>query len=85
MYAVIPISVPFLGCVRLSGHVSRPLFFSLFPMWILICWCEENTGRHFKGFYLSKILGMQNNKHRGDRMLNTDRHKILRIRVATKY
>ena len=35
MYAVIPISVPFLGCVRLSGHVSRLLFFSLFSMWIL--------------------------------------------------
>ena len=34
MYAVIPISVPFLGCVRLSGHVSRLLFFS-FSMWIL--------------------------------------------------
>ena len=29
MYAVIPISVPFLGCIRLSGHVSRLLFFIL--------------------------------------------------------
>ena len=56
MSAMIPISVPFLGCVRLSGHVSRLLSFSLFSMFILICWCEENTGRHFKGFYLSKIL-----------------------------
>ena len=32
------------------------LYFSFFYMWILICWCEKNTGRHFKGFYLSKIL-----------------------------
>ena len=36
LYAVVPISVPFLGCVRLSGHVPRLLFFSFFSKWILI-------------------------------------------------
>ena len=73
-----------------SGLVSRLLcLFFLFSEWILNCWCEENTGRHFKGFYLSKILilskilSMQNNKHKGDRIVNTDRHKNIRTRVAT--
>ena len=36
VYAVIPISVPFLGVVRLSGHVPRLLLFSFFSKWILI-------------------------------------------------
>ena len=42
------------------------LYFCIFSMWILICWCEENTGRHFKGFFIyQKYLGMQNNKQGG--------------------
>ena len=32
---------------------------------------------------LSKILSMQNNKHKGDRIVNTDRHKNIQTRVAT--
>ena len=36
VYAVVPTIVPFLGCVRLSGHVPRLLLFSFFSMWILI-------------------------------------------------
>ena len=35
IYAVVPVIVPFLGCVRLSGHVPRLLLFSFFSMWIL--------------------------------------------------
>ena len=29
-------------------------YFSLFSKGIFICLCEENTGRHFKGFYFIK-------------------------------
>ena len=36
IHAVVPVIVPFLGCVRLSGHVPRLLLFSFFSMWILI-------------------------------------------------
>ena len=36
VYAVVPILVPFLGCVQLSGHVPRLLLVSFFSMWILI-------------------------------------------------
>ena len=31
----------------------------------LFCWCEENTGRHFKGFYFIKNRSMQNNNTGG--------------------
>ena len=47
----------------------------------LIAGVRKNTGRHFKGFYLSKILilsqirSMQNNKHKGDRIVNTQTRK----------
>ena len=55
VYAVVPIIVPFLGCVRLSGHVPRLLLFSfLFYVDSYFCWCEKNTGRHFISFYLEK-------------------------------
>ena len=36
VYAVVPILVPFFGCVRLSGHVPRLLLFSFFSKWILV-------------------------------------------------
>ena len=36
VYAAVPILLPFLGCVRLSGHVPRLLLFSFFSMWVLI-------------------------------------------------
>ena len=36
LFTVVPIIVPFLGCVRLSSHVPRLLLFSFFSMWILI-------------------------------------------------
>ena len=36
-----------------------------FILKITFCWCEENTGRHFKGFYFTKIKGMQNNNTGG--------------------
>ena len=41
-------------------------FLYLLFMWIFGCWCEENTGRHFKGFYFVKVFSMQNNKHKGE-------------------
>ena len=47
---------PFWGVSDFPVSYHGYLYFSIFSMWILICWCEENTGRHFKGFYLSKIL-----------------------------
>ena len=47
---------PFWGVSDFPVSYHGYLYFSFFSMWILICWCEENTGRHFKGFYLSKIL-----------------------------
>ena len=36
--------------VTYHGYYSFLSFLSGF----LFCWCEENTGRHFKGFYFIK-------------------------------
>ena len=47
----------------LQGHsLGRPILCAsnhgyllyLLITWIFGCWCEENPGRHFKGFYLIK-------------------------------
>ena len=62
---------PFWGGTILLASYHGCYASFLFSKWILNCWCEKNTGRHFKGFYLSKILilskilSMQNNKHKG--------------------
>ena len=77
VYAVVPIIVPFLGCVRLSGHIPRLLLFSfIFYVDSNFCWCEKNTGRHFIGFYLEKYRHV-NQQHRGDKFTTqTDKNRI---------
>ena len=63
--AVIPIfRDPLWGGLSLVPLITVIFLFFLFK-WIFVCWCEENTGRHFKGFYFIKVFSMQNNKHKG--------------------
>ena len=47
--------------VTYHGYYSFLSFLSGF----LFCWCEENTGRHFKGFLFYQNKRMQNNNTGG--------------------
>ena len=54
--AVIPLfRDPLWGGLSLVPLITVTFLFLLF-MWIFGCWCEENTGRHFKGFYFIKSI-----------------------------
>ena len=48
-----PLQGPSLGRPIL-GASNHGYLLRLLITWIFGCWCEENTGRHFKGFYLIK-------------------------------
>ena len=59
---------PFWGVSDFSVSYYGYLYFSIFSMWILICWCEKTQEDTLKVCIYQKYLGMQNNKHRGDRI-----------------
>ena len=56
---------PLLGRPILGASNHGYLLYLLIT-WIFGCWCEENTGRHFKGFYFVKEFSMRNNKYMGE-------------------
>ena len=56
---------PFRGGLSLVPRIKVVFLFFLFS-WILNCWCEENTGRHFKGFYFIKSIQHAINQHKGE-------------------
>ena len=60
-----PFQGPSLGRPILGASNHGYLLYLLIT-WIFGCWCEENTGRHFKGFYFVKEFSMQNNKYMGE-------------------
>ena len=60
-----PLQGPSLGRPIL-GASNHGYLLCLLITWIFGCWCEENTGRHFKGFYFIKYFSMQNNKYMGE-------------------
>ena len=41
-------------CPTFQSRTTAFIIFFLFYVDSYFCWCEKNTGRHFKGFYLSK-------------------------------
>ena len=59
-----PLQGPSLGRPIL-GASNHGYLFRLLITWIFGCWCEKNTGRHFKGFYFAKEYSMQNSKYMG--------------------
>ena len=46
---------PLWGGLSLVPLITVTFLYLLFT-WIFGCWCEENTGRHFKGFYFVKNI-----------------------------
>ena len=50
-----PFQGPSWGGLSLVPLITVIFLFLLFT-WIFVCWCEENTGRHFKGFHFIKSI-----------------------------
>ena len=77
MSAVIPFFRTLFGvCPTFRSRITAIYTFLSFLCGFLFAGVRKTQEDTLKVFIYQKYLGMQNNKHGGDRMWNTDSHKI---------